>query len=199
MRHFFVKVMSPAALAVLWLVPAPAFASLALAMELPELAERADRVVIAQVAAVTTEWDSTHSTIVSRVELAVEETLKGDVPANRRLRLVQVGGQVGELVMRVSGQPGFVVGERAVLFLEGPAGNCHLVGLGQGKRPLRFDPAGGRWMAQPGDGSAAVRPGPGGELQHVGSDGPRTLSDLRSLVQAVARRQLTAVPQEARR
>jgi hypothetical protein len=176
----------------LLLLPGPAAASLALALELPELAGRADRVVIAQVTAVVTEWDSAHRTIVSRVELAVEEALKGDVPANRRLRLVQVGGQVGEVVMRVSGQPGFVVGERAVLFLEGPADGCHLTGLGQGKRPLRFDRQQGRWMAEPGDGSAAVRPGPGGELQHVGTEGPRPLADLRSLVQAVARRQQAA-------
>jgi hypothetical protein len=183
------KMMSFGALALLALVPGSAAASLALALELPELAARADRVVIAQVTSVVTEWDSAHRTILSRVELSVEEALKGDVPANRRLRLVQVGGQVGEVVMRVSGQPSFVVGERAVLFLEGAADRCHLTGLGQGKRPLRFDDRQGRWMAEPGDGSAAVRPGPGGELQHVGTDGARPLADLRRLVQAVARRQ----------
>ena len=193
MRHIFHKLFTALVAGVFALpavmAPATASASLSMAHELPELTLRADRVVIAQVSAVVTEWDSSHTTIVSRVELMIEEGLKGQVPGNRRLRLVQVGGQVGDTVMRVAGQPEFVAGERAVLFLEGPALDCRLVGLGQGKRPLRFDAAGGRWMAEAGDHSSAVQLGAGGEIRHVSPEGPRALADLRSDVQALVRRQ----------
>lgn len=158
-----------------------------LAMDLRELARNSDRVVIAQVVGVNTRWDARQRSMTSTVELAVEESLKGDAPANRRLRLLQVGGQADGLVVSVSGQPSFRSGERAVLFLEGPADACHLVGMGQGKRPLRLDSSTGRWMADPGDHSTAVVLGAAGGFDHVGPEAPALLSDLRVLVRNTAK------------
>ena len=164
----------------------PARASLTVAMDLDQIARSSDRVVIARVGTVATKWDSAHKNIVTEVELLVEETLKGEVPANRRLRLAQVGGQVGQMTTTVEGQPGFFSGERAVLFLEGPADNCRLVGLGQGKRLMRLDSATARWMADPGDRSSAVSLDGRGGFAHVAVEGPLPLNQLRSRVRAAS-------------
>lgn len=142
------------------LVPQPARASLVLAMELDELTRRSDQVVVGEVVEVTTTWDERHERIWSTVELTVAETWKGATPGTGRLRIVQPGGSVGDVEMKVHGLPGFSVGERAVLFLQarkdGAKVHHALVGLGQGRRPLNVDPATGRWFAEPPDLSAAV-------------------------------------------
>jgi hypothetical protein len=161
-------------------------ASMTVAMNVDQLTRAADRVVIARVGAVESRWDGTHHNVISDVELVVEESLKGEIPGNRRLRLVQVGGRAGDMTTTVPGQPSFSPGERAVLFLEGPPGSCRLVGLGQGKRSLRQDVAGQRWMADAGDRSSAVRLSPDGNFEHAGGENALPLSDLRVQVLAAA-------------
>ena len=75
--------------------------------------------------------------------------------------MVQPGGSVGDIEMRVLGLRSLRAGDRAVLFL-GPGDPAWTVGLGQGQRPLRFDAAQRRWMVDPGDRSAAWRSGTSG-------------------------------------
>lgn len=146
-------------------VAAPAAASLVVAMDVDELTRRADRVVVGEVLAVESAWDERHEQIVSTIEVAVADAWKGAAPAGGRLRIVQPGGTVGEVEMRVHGLPQFTAGERAVLFLRADKADAKtpasalrhaLVGLGQGRRPLRADPGTGRWLADPPDQSAAV-------------------------------------------
>jgi hypothetical protein len=169
--------------ALIALAGAPARASLVLALDLSQLTARAERVVVAEVLSVSPRWDTDHRSIYSTIELAVAERWKGDAAA--RLTIVQLGGEVDGVTMRVHGLPSFTVGERAVLFLQGAPGAAQLVGLGQGKRVLRFD--GRRWMAEPGDRSAAVRLD-GGRLVPVAPEPALSLDELRDRVRGLVRR-----------
>jgi hypothetical protein len=139
----------------------PALASLVVAMDVDELTRRADRIVVGEILSVESAWDERHERIVSTIDVAVADVWKGSMPDGGRLRIVQPGGTVGDVEMRVHGLPFFAAGERAVLFLRSdkPLGTTvrhALVGLGQGRRLLRAEPTTGRWLADPPDQSAAV-------------------------------------------
>jgi hypothetical protein len=171
-------------------VAAPAMASMALALDATALAKNADRVVVAEVLSVATAWDAGRTTILSTIELQVEETLKAprDQKKVRRLSIVQVGGTLDGIVMQVPGQASFEKGERAVFFLKGDARESRVVGLGQGKRPLRFDAAARAWMVEPGDRSAAVQMDREGRFQPAGPDQALPLDVLRAQLRARQRR-----------
>lgn len=131
----------------LFAAAATASASLMVAMDLSELTQEADRIVVASVLSVQSEWDSSHRRILSRIEIKVEEAWKGEVMGDGRLTLVQPGGMADDVEMIVHGMPRFSLGERAVLFLAGETRPV-VVGMAQGKRSLRWDSGGRRWMAQ---------------------------------------------------
>ncbi len=135
---------------------AKASGSLLLALDLSELTAQADRVVVANVVSVRSEWDASHQRILSRIELQVEEAWKGEVAGNGRLTVVQPGGTADDLEMTVHGMPRFKVGERNVLFLSG-ATRASVVGMAQGQRALRWDSQARRWMAHPGAHSGLIR------------------------------------------
>ena len=140
------------------LAAAPTGASVVPAMDLPRLTSRSSRIVVGEILTATSAWDAQRRSILTTVEVQVAELWKGPMPAGRRFTFTQPGGTVGDIEMRVHGLPGFRAGDRALLFLGGEPGRLFLTGLGQGHRPLRFDPARGRWLVQPGDRSAAVLP-----------------------------------------
>jgi hypothetical protein len=168
---------------------APALASMVLAMELPELTSRAERIVVGEVTSVNSAWDSRHQRILSTIEVQVAEVWKGQAPANGRLRMVQPGGSADGIEMRVHGLPAFTTGERAVLFLRGAASQpLSLVGMGQGKRGLRFEPASKRWMVDGGDRSAAVIFDQKGRPQSAAPVASLPLDELRRQVRALVKK-----------
>lgn len=159
----------------------PAHSSMVLAMDLAELAKRAETIVVAEVVSVASSWEPQQRTVVSRIDLSVAERWKG--AAVRKMTVVQVGGEANGVVVTIHGAPTFTIGERAVLFLTGPATSAAVVGMGQGKRPLRFDARTRRWMVMPGDSSAAVRPdGAGGLTPVVDVEGEISLETARARV-----------------
>jgi hypothetical protein len=167
-----------------WLAaPSPARASLVLAMDLPDLVEAADRVVVGEVTSVTCAWSPDRRRILTTVELSVGEAWKGAEGTSRRVTLVQAGGVVGDIEMRVHGMPAFAVGERSVLFLAGAP--ARVVGLGQGRRLLRFDRSAGRWMVDGGDRSAAVARALDGALIAAPAVPSESLDDLRARVRGL--------------
>jgi len=103
-------------------------------IDLPERFRGADQAVVGRVVKVEPVWQRTASgdeLIVSRVELAVEETLKG-APV-RTIAVDVEGGQIGDLVLTVSDLPTLRAGERAVVLVaRDRAGRVvpHLRGLG---------------------------------------------------------------------
>jgi len=135
----------------------PAGASLVLAMDLGQLTQQSVRIVVGEVTSVRSAWDAKHERILTTVGVRVSEAWKGQMPGGGVLTIVQPGGVAEGIEMRVHGMPVFTVGERAVLFLRGGAAQpVSVVGMGQGKRGLRFDSASKRWMVDGGDRSAAV-------------------------------------------
>jgi len=130
--------------AALW--PTAARAWLGAALDEAALVQRADAVAVVDVVSTRAAWDERHERIVSTVELAVVESWKGTAAAGTRMTVVQPGGTVGDIAMVVFGLPPFSPGERALVFLQGAPGGAHVVGMAQGKRPVRRDLATGRWM-----------------------------------------------------
>jgi hypothetical protein len=164
------------------LLPSLAAASLVQALDLTELTARSDRIVLAQIVSAKSEWDTFHRTIHTRLGIKVEEVWKGS--AAEREVIVQPGGTVGDVEMRVHGMPSFVVGEKAVLFLAGQTAPS-VVGMSQGKRSLRWDGATERWMAEMAEHSAVVRRDSQGRLQPAQPEPAIALDELRQRVRAL--------------
>lgn len=178
-------VLGALALAALEIAPTTrsALASQVLAMDLGELASKAERIVVGEVTSVTSAWDQKHERILSTIEIRVAEAWKGQMPTDGKVTIVQPGGVADGIEMRVHGLPAFTPGERAVLFLRGgQAQPMSVVGMGQGKRGLSFDPASKRWMADGGDRSAAVRLDGQGKTRPAAPEGPLPLDELRRRV-----------------
>ncbi len=168
------------------LVPSLAAGSLVQSLDLAELTARAERIVVAQVLSSKSDWDSAHRTIHTRIEIKVEEAWKGAVAPGERIVIVQPGGSVGNIEMRVHGMPGFVVGEKAVLFLAGEAA-ARVVGMSQGKRSVRWDGTAKRWVAEAAEHSAVVRRDSQGQVQPALPQPAAGLDELREQVRALVR------------
>ena len=166
------------------LVPSLAAGSLVQALDLAELTARADRIVVAQVVSAKSDWDASGRNIHTRIEIKVEEAWKGSGAAGEHIVIVQPGGSVGDIEMRVQGMPSFAPGEKAVLFLAGQ-GAVRVVGMSQGKRPLRWDATAKRWVAESAEHSAVVRRDSRGRLQPAMPEPAMTLDELRQRVRAM--------------
>jgi hypothetical protein len=129
-------------------IPDAAEASIVVAMDLPALVQQAEHIAVVDVVSTSADWDAKHERIFSTIDLKVVERWKGTAPSTGedRLRIVQPGGTVGDLTMTVTGLSTFTVGERALVFLRGTANHARVLGMSQGKRPMRFVATSGKWM-----------------------------------------------------
>ncbi len=168
------------------LVPSLAAGSLVQALDLAELTARAERIVFAQVLSSRSDWDSARRTIHTRIEIEVDEAWKGAVAPGEHIVILQPGGSVGNIEMRVHGMPGFAIGEKAVLFLAGQAA-ARVVGMSQGKRSVRWDGTAKRWVAESPEHSAVVRRDSQGQLQPAPPEPAAGLDELREQVRALVR------------
>jgi hypothetical protein len=166
------------------LVPSLAAGSLVQALDLAELTARAERIVVAQVVSAKSEWDASARNIHTRIEIKVEETWKGSVAPDQHIVMVQPGGTVGDIEMRVHGMPSFAPGEKTVLFLAGQ-GAPRVVGMSQGKRSVHWNGTSKRWVAEAAEHSAVVRRDSQGRLQPAMSEPAMTLDELRQRVRAL--------------
>jgi hypothetical protein len=152
----------------LWLVAPAARATQVLDLDLEGLCDRSTAVVVASVLNVEYVRLPGTQTIITRIELGVDDDWTMARPGwkpLRRLTIQQLGGVMDGIEVRVIGMPQFVVGQRALLFVRtGAATSPHspdarfgVVGMMQGFRPLFRDTATGHWMVMPSDKSAAVR------------------------------------------
>jgi hypothetical protein len=169
-------------LGTLTLSPTRADASLVLALDLPTMVTRADRVAVVDVVSVKSDWDARHEQILSTIDLMVVESWKGgDAPASH-LTIVQPGGTVGDMTQTVHGITHFVPGERAVVFLAGRAERASVVGMAQGKRLVRRDAASGKLFVNAPDkaGATFIRTTPASAAAPVFEMRARPLDDLRA-------------------
>jgi hypothetical protein len=162
------------------LVPSWAAASMVEVLDLTEMTNRADRIVVAQVVSTKSAWDEQHRSIHTTIELKVDEVWKG-TSAEHPI-IVQPGGTVDDVEMRVHGMPQFTAGERALLFLAGQDAP-RVVGMSQGKRSLRW--TGKQWMAEMAEHSAVVRRDAQGRLHSALPEPAMGLDDLRQRVRTL--------------
>ena len=129
-----------AAVALLAAAGGSARATVVLALGFDELAAQADRVVLGSVHSVSSSWVERDGakTIETTIDIAVEDEL-GNVSAEPVARIVQPGGEVGDVGLVVTGMPAFRAGERVLVFLRvsgaDPQGRTvhAVVGMAQGK------------------------------------------------------------------
>jgi hypothetical protein len=123
-----------------------------------QLARRADLVVLGEVRAVVGEWDASRRNILTRVELAHGELLKG--AAALPVAFTHLGGRVDGQTSVVGGAVAFEPGERVLVFLaRRPDGSLHLAELLHGAFTIQRDAATGR--------DDAVRAAERVELEHA--------------------------------
>jgi hypothetical protein len=184
MRRRLIALLAPA---LLLAVPAPGSASLILALDLPTLVSRADQISVVDVVSVTSAWNETHDRITTTIDVKVVDSWKGAAAPATHVQVVQPGGTVGEIEMRVDGMPRFQVGERTLLFLRlhGGGARASVVGMAQGKRPVTREANSDRWMVSAPDRAGAdfVRTTPASAA--IFTARPRTLTDLRTEVRAL--------------
>lgn len=142
----------------------PAHATISQALSLSELVRRADHVVLATCVDGRASRDGRRR-IVTDYDVRVEETMKGDTREGATLTMRTLGGVLGDLGMRIEGEPHLEVGRRYLLFLRTLSDGRTLrpVGMSQGVMPVEEE--GGTLTVQPGGGGMALRErGAGGRL-----------------------------------
>ena len=142
----------------------PAWASMALALDLEQLVAKADHIVVAAAVGQKSRWDR-YGHIVTDVTLSVKEGLKGAFDAGDRISVTVLGGTIGDLAMRVPGEASFKPGGSAIVFLRevSSLGELRVVGMSQGVLPLKQEPD--RLVVLPaGQGQALVRKNDQGDL-----------------------------------
>lgn len=168
----------------LTLVPVTGWASLVMFQNIQDLVAKSDRVVVGEVISVDAAWDAERKRIYTTALVQVAESWKGGMPPAGRLKIVQPGGSVGDIEMRVHGMPSFTAGERALLFLRGND-RAAVVGMAQGKRALRRDAA-GVWLVAPADLSGVLAVDQAGRVTAPPAQAAvpldRLRADIRSLV-----------------
>lgn len=83
---------------------------------LGELTRVADVIVIGEVVLTQSEWNASRTIIWTRIDVGIEEVLKGSVQGEQ-LSFSQIGGQVGDIAASIGGTPSFRQGEHVLLFL----------------------------------------------------------------------------------
>jgi hypothetical protein len=108
-----------------------------------QLARESTLVVDGKVDAVRSYWSDDHSKIVTEATITVAGTHKG-APA-RTVRVVQLGGVVGNVRITAHGALAWKRGEEVLLFLESAGDNAYQVaGFSQGKYTIERDARSGK-------------------------------------------------------
>jgi len=116
-------------------------------MDTRGLVASSQEIVIGRVLDVCASWNEKRTKITTEVEIEVNRSLKGE-PA-RRLKLVQLGGELDGVRYTVPGCATFRPGEEALVFVwRDRSGRAQVNALAQGKFEISRDGATGRAMVQ---------------------------------------------------
>lgn len=140
-------------------IAAPAEATITQALSLRELVGRADHIVLATCVDRQTRRDGIRR-IVTDHTVTVEDAVDGHSRVGEALIMRRLGGSVGDVAMRIEGEPTLALGEHYLLFLSrSEAGNLRPVGMSQGVMRVREE------MVEPGGGGLSlVQRASGGDL-----------------------------------
>jgi hypothetical protein len=135
------------------------------ALDLRTLVGDADHVVVGTVVGIEARYDHLDR-IVTDATIRVEERMLGETAVGGEVTVRSLGGAIGEVGLRIEGEPIFVAGERVLVFARLHRGERVLraVGMSQGVMPIRD--VGGAEMALPGgEGLALLARGSDGRLR----------------------------------
>ncbi len=143
LRFRFPPVLVGPLLATLLLVglPAsPANGSIVQGLELQELVAHSDRIVLGRVL-FSESFQRPSGQLATWHRIEVEREIRGRSPDEREVMVETMGGQIGDIAMRVEGEPSFTVGERVLVFIRdgGPYTAFRPVGMGQGVMRVRME------------------------------------------------------------
>ena len=134
------------ALAVWLAAPSPAGATTLRRMDLPELVQRADRIVHARAIEKKVYWNTAGTQINTDTLFDILDQAKGQGP--KRLTVTMLGGRIDPVEMSAEGTPTFEIGEEVLLFTSPrPDGLKNIVGYSQGVMRVREDPQTGEKFA----------------------------------------------------
>ena len=121
-------------------IASPANGSVVQALELQELVAHADRIVLGRVLFAES-FRHPNGQLGTWHRIAVERELRGSAPDEQEVIVETLGGQIGDIAMRVEGEPSFTVGERVLVFMRdgGPYTAFRPVGMGQGVMRVRTE------------------------------------------------------------
>jgi hypothetical protein len=128
-----------------------------------ELGTYSDLVIRGTVEDTESYWNDTHTKIITRIRIGVDETYKG--AAAGVIEVLQLGGTVGNVRVTVHGSPIWNSGEEVLLFAEPHDGyHFRVTGLSQGKFIIERDPETGQpFVHAPRMESVQILGAPGGE------------------------------------
>jgi hypothetical protein len=116
----------------------PADGSVVQGLELEELTAEADRIVLGRVL-FSESFLRRDGQIWTWHRIEVEREIRGNAPDEDEVIVETMGGQIGEIGMRVEGEASFQVGERVLVFVHGggPYAAFRTVGMAQGVMRVR--------------------------------------------------------------
>ena len=130
----------PGILLALLAAASPANGSVVQGLELEELAAEADRIVLGRVL-FSESFLRRDGQIWTWHRIEVEREIRGHAPDQDEMIVETMGGQIGEIGMRVEGEASFEVGERVLVFVHGggPHRAFRTVGMAQGVMRVRIE------------------------------------------------------------
>ncbi|RLB36363.1 MAG: hypothetical protein DRH30_15065 [Deltaproteobacteria bacterium] len=173
-------------------IASPANGSVVQALELQELVAHANRIVLGRVL-FSESFRRPDGQLGTWHRIAVERELRGSAPDEQEVIVETLGGQIGDIAMRVEGEPSFTVGERVLVFMRGggPYTAFRPVGMGQGVMRVRAE-QGVETVRQNREGLMLMRRNEQGRLERSLGALPETqrldalLSKLRDIVEESA-------------
>lgn len=123
---------------VLW--PNPSEASIVQALDLDELVGQSDRILLGKVV-FSESFQRPNGMLGTWHRVEIEDDIRGNASGEREVIVETLGGQLGDIGMRVEGEPSFSIGERVILFARGRGSHSTFrpVGMGQGVMRVRTD------------------------------------------------------------
>ena len=177
-----------AALVLVGLPASPANGSIVQGLDLEELTTYADRIVLGKVL-FSESFQRADGQLGTWHRIEVERELRGQALDEREVIVETMGGRMGDLAMRVEGEPNFSVGERVLVFMrdDGLYTAFRPLGMGQGVMRVRME-QGVETVTQNREGLMLMRRNAQGQLKRSLGALPQPerldtlLSKLRSIV-----------------
>ena len=130
----------PGAILASLLLAAPTRASILQDLDLDELVGEAEQILLGEVV-FTESFHRPNGNLGTWHRSVIEQDLGGGAAEEREVIVETSGGHLGDLAMRVEGEPSFTVGERVVVFVRdgGAYSAFRPVGMGQGVMRVRTE------------------------------------------------------------